>query len=492
MNRLAAPCPDTESAEPQQTAHKTPTGQFATHMNAADALLWTIERDPCLRSTIVAISFLDRSPDWDRLSARITDACNYIPRLRQRVVVSPLGFGPPRWETDDFFDINYHLARTLAPEPCDHRSVLDIAAHMAMGAFDKDRPLWEFVLVEGLKGGHAALIQKVHHSITDGVGGMKLARLLLDEKRNPAAAKSRVPTSGATVADRQHVSGLASTAEWFAGDLKTVASASLRGAQALPGVAARMATTPGEPVITIARHLRSIGKLLAPVTTPLSPIMTQRGMSRRLDTIDIPIHELLAAAHAADSSLNDAFLAAIAGGMRAYHEQHGAPVTELRVTMPINTRRSSDPAGSNRFTPARFTLPIATVDVGDRMRRLGALARGWRAEPSLPLTDVIAGVLNTLPAPATTAIFGSMLKAIDFVAPNVPGLKHRAYLAGAEVERQYAFAPASGSAFSVALMSHVDLCCIGINADTSAVPDPDVLTACLRQGFDEVLSAGRK
>ena len=455
-------------------------------MNSADALLWTIERDPCLRSTIVAISILDRSPDWGRLSARIADACEYIPRLRQRVVAAPLGLGPPRWETDDYFDLTYHLGRTLATEPGDQRAVLDIAGHMAMSAFDKDRPLWEFMVVEGLQGGGAALIQKVHHSVTDGVGGMKLARLLLDEKRKPAATRSH-----ARVADRQHVDGLTSVADWLAGDLKAVASASLRGAQALPGAAAKMATTPGEPVITIARYLRSIGKLLAPVTTPLSPIMTQRGMSRRLDTIDIPIEQLLAAAHAVDSSLNDAFLAGIAGGMRMYHEQHGAPVSDLRVTMPINTRRSSDPAGSNRFTPARFTLPISTVDVGDRMRQLGALARGWRAEPSLPLTDVIAGVLNTLPAPATTALFGSMLKAIDFVATNVPGLKQRAYLAGAEVERQYAFAPASGSAFSVALMSHVGLCCLGINADTSAVPDPEVLTACLREGFDEVLSVGR-
>jgi diacylglycerol O-acyltransferase len=456
-------------------------------MNAADALLWTIERDPCLRSTIVAIAFLDRSPNWDRLSTQIADACDYIPRLHQRVVAAPFGLGPPRWETDDYFDLTYHLKRTLAPEPCDHRTVLDIAGHMAMSAFDKDRPLWEFVLVEGLNGGQAALIQKVHHSVTDGVGGMKLARLLLDEKRNPPVAKRH-----AKVVDHQRVGALTSIAGWFAGDLKMVASASLRGAQALPGAAAKMATRPGEPIFTIARHLRSIGKLLAPVTTPLSPIMTHRGMSRRLDTIDVPIEQLLASAHAADSSLNDAFLAGIAGGMRSYHERHGAPVSELRVTMPINTRRSSDPAGSNRFTPARFKLPIATLDVSDRMRQLGELARGWRAEPALPLTDVIAGVLNTLPAPATTAIFGSMLKAIDFVATNVPGLTHRAYLAGAEVKSQYAFAPPSGSAVSVALMSHLDLCCIGINVDTAAIPDPDVLTACLRAGFDEVLSVGRK
>ena len=83
-----------------------------------------------------------------------------------------------------------------------------------------------------------------------------------------------------------------------------------------------------------------------------------------------------------------------------------------------------------------------------------------------------------------------MLKAIDFVATNVPGLTQRSYLAGAEVVRQYAFAPPSGSAFSVALMSHVDQCCVGINADTAAVPDPEVLTVCLREGFEEVLTWG--
>ncbi len=455
-------------------------------MNASDALLWTIERDPCLRSTIVAISFFDRSPDWQRLRARIRYACDLIPRLRQRVVAAPMGIGPPRWETDDFFDLAYHLRRTIVAEPGDRRSVLDLAGLMAMSAFDKDRPLWEFVLVEGLDNGEAALVQKIHHSVTDGVGGMKLARLMVDDKRNPTK-----PKPYARIVDSPHAGGLSSVADWFAGDLRTIAAASMRGAQALPGVAAKMATTPGEPVFTIARHLRSIGKLLAPVTKPLSPIMTRRGMSRRFDTIDIPIDQLLAAAHEADSSLNDAFLAGVVGGMRLYHERHDAPVSDLRVTMPINMRRPGDPAGSNRFTPARFTLPVSTVDVGDRMRELGALARGWRAEPALPLTDVIAGVLNALPAPATSAIFGSLLKAIDFVATNVPGLTRRAYLAGSEVTAEYAFAPPSGSAFSVALMSHVGLCCIGINADTSAVPDPEVLTACLREGFDEVLSVGR-
>jgi WS/DGAT/MGAT family acyltransferase len=429
--------------------------------------------------------YLDRSPDWGRLTARIADACELIPRLRQRAVTAPLNLGPPRWEIDEYFDIEYHLQRTIAPEPGDDRSVLDIAGHMAMSAFDKDRPLWEFMLVEGLRNGRAALIQKIHHSVTDGVGGIKLAKLILDEKRNPPASAAR-----RKVADAPHVGGLSSIAEWFAGEMRTATAVSMRGARAVPAMAAKMATTPGEPVLTIARQLRSIGKLLAPVTKPLSPIMTERGMSRRLDTFDIPLADLLAAAHRADSSLNDAFLAGVAGGMRRYHERHDAPVTNLRVTMPINLRRADDPSASNRFTPARFTLPVGTVDARKRMHELGDLARGWRKEPSLPLTDVIAGALNSLPPAATTTLFGSMLKAIDFVATNVPGLKRRAYLAGAEVVRQHAFAPASGSAFSIALVSHVDHCCFGINADTAAIPDPEVLTSCLLEGFDEVLTVG--
>ena len=460
---------------------------FPTHLNPSDTLMWTIERDPCLRSTIVAVSLLDRSPDWARLHARIASACDLIPRLRQHVETVPLRLGLPRWEVDEFFDLDYHLRRTVAPAPADLRSVLDLAGLMAMTAFDKDRPLWEFTLVEGLEDGRAAFIQKVHHSVTDGVGGVKLARILLDETRRPPAASATRRVAGPAPRG-----GLTSVAESLADDARALIELSTRGARGLPALAGRAITNPGRQAMSLSRQMRSIAKLLAPVTRPRSPVMTQRGLSRRFDTFDVPIEAMKAAAHAADSSLNDAFLAGVAGGMRRYHERHGAPVDALRVTMPINMRRAGDPPGSNRFSPARFTLPVATVDAGARMRQLGLLARGWRKEPSLPLTDVIAGALIRLPAVAATSILGSMLKAIDFVATNVPGQRRRTYLAGAEVVREYAFAPASGSAFSVALMSHVDHCCIGINADTSAVPDPEVLTACVVEGFEEVLAIGRK
>ena len=143
------------------------------------------------------------------------------------------------------------------------------------------------------------------------------------------------------------------------------------------------------------------------------------------------------------------------GGLRRYHLRHGVAVESLRVTMPISTRRAGDAPGGNRFTPVRFPLPTGIDDPAERMRALGGIARAWRSEPAIGLTDVLAGVLSHLPGQVTTSMFGSMLKGIDFVATNVPGSPERRWLAGAEVLRFYGFGPTSGAAVSVALLSHL-------------------------------------
>jgi len=455
----------------------------ATRLTAADALLWDIEGDPCLRTTIVAVSILDRSPDWKRLTRRIGDVCDAIPRLRQRVVEAPLRVTPPHWQTVERVDLTYHLRRVQAPGRGDLRSVLDIAGPIAMSAFDRERPLWEFTLVEGLQGGRAALIQKFHHSLTDGVGAVKLAELLLDRSRAGRHARRTSPGTS---------SNAASPGTHAPGSILGPALGPILGPilGSLVGPLAGSLLDPPRLLATTTKQLRSIGKLLAPVTTPLSPVMTERGLSRRLDTFDISLDDMLAGAHAAGGTLNDAFLAGIAGGMQRYHDHHRAPVAGLRVTMPINLRKPGDPAGSNHFAPARFTLPMSAANVTDRLGEIGELTRSWRREPALPLADAIAAVLTRLPRAATIAVFGGMLKAVDFVATNVPGLHDRAFLAGAEVVRQYAFAPPSGAGLSIALLTHVDQCCVGLNVDTAAVPDPDVMTACLREGFDEVVALG--
>jgi len=111
-----------------------------------------------------------------------------------------------------------------------------------------------------------------------------------------------------------------------------------------------------------------------------------------------------------------------------------------------------------------------------------------RAEPAVAMTEQLATVLNLLPRKAATAVMGSMFKGADLVTSNIPGAPFPLYLGGAEIQQIYAFGPLSGTATNVTLLSHAGTCCIGVNVDTAAIPDPDELRRHLRGGFAEVLA----
>ena len=155
-------------------------------MSDSDKLMWTIERDPLLRSTITSVVVLDGSPDQARLTDKIERATRVIPRLRQRVVSNPLSVAPPRWEVDPNFDLDYHLRFVRASREGDLRELFDLSEPIGMQGFDRARPLWEFTVVDGLEGGRSGLVMKVHHAITDGVGGVKLMLETFDAEADVA------------------------------------------------------------------------------------------------------------------------------------------------------------------------------------------------------------------------------------------------------------------------------------------------------------------
>ena len=456
---------------------------YSPAMTAADALLWNIEQDPVLRSTITAVALFDRAPDWDRLVAKLTRGALDVPRLRQTVVLPPFGLGPPEWVDDPGFDLGYHLRRVRAPALGTLRSALDIAEPLSMAGFDRTRPLWEFTLIEGLEGGQAALLQKLHHSIADGVGGIRLAAAMLDLERDVTTEATVLPTATATSA-----ADLA--ARSVLRQVRGVARAAGRAPGVLGAAAVSASRNPMATMTGAAAMASSVARMLAPASGPTSPLLAGRTLGRRFDVLEVPLDALKDAAHDADCTLNAAFLAAVVGGAARYHAKHGVVVEDVRLDMPVNLRAEGDPEGGNRFAPTRFRLPMGIDDLAARMRAVGAIADRWRAEPALTITDFLAGALNALPRPVTTGIFGSMLKGVDVTITNIPGIPVETYIAGAQVVREWALAPPSGAAISVSLVSHVDTACIGVTCDTGAVRDVDGFVACLVDGFDEVL-AGR-
>ncbi len=449
----------------------TATESFSHTMSDADSLLWTISRDPVLRPTIVVVATLDRAPAWEQVRARFDELTMQFPQLRARAVPRPFGFWRPRWVADEHFDLDLHLRHQRAVSPARLRGVLDLAQAMASSGFDPDLPPWEAVVVEGLTERKAALVVKLHHALVDGVGGIAVLLRLLDFERRPVARPSPAPNP-------------------FSDDWHTWRAKKLLSESRPPKHLRLRLSVPSVPSVSSVRSMvttaGSVAKLLAPAWRPLSPVTTGRSTGRWFDVIDLPSGALRSAAKATGSTVNDVFVAGILMGLRRYHDLHSSPVESLRLLMPVNVRKTGDALAGNHFVPARFVLPLP-ADARECVSRVHEIARSQKHDPALALSDLLAAGLDLLPAPAATAVWGSMLKGDDFCATNVPGPPAETYLAGARIEGMYAFAPPSGAALNVSLLTPADRECVGVNIDAAAVSDGSKMVACLEEGFEDVL-----
>lgn len=456
--------------------------QFENRMSDSDALMWTIEKDPMLRSTIVAVCILDTAPDRARLTQLIDRGTRLVPRMRQVVHANPLSIAPPRWEVDPHFDLGYHLRWVGAAGERDLASVLHLAEPMAMANFDRARPLWELLVVTDLADGAAAIVMKIHHAITDGVGAVKIAMVLFELERDvelielPDAPPINLMDQFARLVDA------------FGHEQRRI-----RGiGQRIPATSVAATTSAlSDPVGSVKRLAEAIGsvaRLVAPNNVPLSPLMTGRSLSVHFDTVSVSLADTKAAARRAGCSLNDAFMAATAAGLRRYHDAMGEPTNSLRVSMPINLRDDdSGDATGNNFAPARFAIPTDCEDPSDAMQAMHDLVAEQRAEPALAMVEPLARVLTQLPTSVSTGLFGAMLKGVDLVTSNVPGASMPLFTAGARIDSMVALGPLAGAAVNVTLLSYLDDIHIGINVDPAAVTEPELFVRCCREGWDELL-----
>ena len=458
------------------------TATNTTLMRHSDAFTWEMEHDPALRSTVVSIMLLDRSPDWDVLVSRLARIARELPMFRQRVVENPPP-APPRWELDPDFDLDWHLRRVTAPAPATLDTVVEMARRAEMADFDRARPLWQVTLVDGLEDGRSALLLKLHHALTDGVGGVEIAMILFDltdevVQPEPLGGFEAVAAPGPLESYRQ-------AARYDAGLVGGSARAALVTA---PRRALGFLRDPVGRSRSAVETVASAYRMVRPINRTGSALMTERRLVRHLSVHTVPLPGLKAAARANGGKLNDAFLAGITGGLRRYHEKHGVEVGDLHVCMPVNIRSADDGPGGNRITLMRFDLPVGQVpDPGERIRATHDRAAFVRGEKSLPYTQLIAAGLNLMPR----WYIASILRRVDFLASDVPGIPVPVYLGGAKLLMQYPFGPTIGAAVNVTLMSYVDECALGINVDTGAIPDFDLFHACLTAGFDEVLALAR-
>jgi WS/DGAT/MGAT family acyltransferase len=449
--------------------------RFDRSMSDAEGLMWRLEKDPHLSSTFGTVSLLDRAPDFDSFRRRMERAVVAIPRLRQRVMPTPANLSPPVWVDDDNFDIDTHVRRIACPKPGTLRQVLDLASLIIADPFDRTRPLWQFVVVEGMRGGKAALIQKMHHTITDGERGVELSMQYLDFERDAPEPPAITPVE---TADDEPAEPIGNEA------VKGLIAAGLR----LPlGIARQVRDLLADPAglpdasSAAAKTLRGIVSQLSETDGARSPIWTARSLHRRVEPARAPFRATKDAAKRLGGTLNTAFLTAAADAASAYHIEIGEPVESLRASMAISTRTAE--SGSNAFSLARLLVPTSAMPIAERFRAIDEATVAAREASRTAGLDTLATITTALPTSVITRLARQHSETIDFATSNVKGSPVPVYIAGAQLIEIYPIGPLGGVAFNLTLMSYLGSLDMALNIDTAAVAEPALLVTCLDRAF---------
>jgi diacylglycerol O-acyltransferase / wax synthase len=464
--------------------HPPPPLEASDELSPLDYLLHRGEAYPATRSAFLGVELLDRPADWGRLREAMDRASRVVIRMRQKVVVPPLPTTPPRWIVDPDFDLDYHLRWIALPAPGTLRQLLDLAEITLASPLDTSRPLWEVVYVEGLEGGRAALLSKFSHAITDGLGGIALFEQVYDTERDPA------PRPMPPVPIPRDVTGTDLLRDSLRRLPETALSAGVRLLVRTAGEVGRLIVAPGPTVAGAIGFAGSARRVLGPPPAAPSPLLRRRSLVSRVHVLEVPLADLRAAAKAAGGSVNDAYLAALSGGLGRYHEALGLPVGELPLALPVSLRSAEDPAAGNRITGVTIAAPVGEPDPAERIRLVREQVIARRGEPALDVLARMAPVLSLLPDAALETI-NDRITPPDIQASNVPGYAQETFLAGAKVDRQYGIGPLPRVAMMAVLISRAGICTVTFRYDTASFFDPDQLEKSLQLGFDEVIDLGR-
>lgn len=453
-------------------------------LSDTESLLWSLGRDPNLATTMGLVAILESKPDPQRLRSSVAATVAAVERLQQRVVNPAVaipggGLGKPMWVTDRHFELDYHFRvfRLGTSRTATDADLRRAAAQFINDPFDLTRPLWQFQLVTGLAKGRAALLGKVHHSISDGIGLLRLATTLLEfepdaDPPQPVDLDELLAVDGSIIDDEQ----AKSTPERLFGWLQSAA-------QGLPDP--KKLVEVGAEAVASARTVS--GQL---PKTDGSKLWATRSRNRRLEFHAVPVASLRSRAEELGVTINDLYVAACAQAAVHYHDECGADLPSITATVVVSTQPSSPDdevggAGDNAFIPVAITLPGAEASAKERLEIVRSEV--WERRNQLKERgdglNVISAIGGLVPSSIAASLAVEQAAKVDFATSNIPGPPMPTWLATKRVERLYPVGPVAGTAFNVTMMTYDREALFGIHLDPAAVTDGNLLKLCLGRGL---------
>jgi len=447
-------------------------------MTASEALMWRTEKDPFLSSTFGTVTIHDRPVDLSRLRTRMERAIDALPRLGWRVVSSTGDLGLPIWADDPGFDIDRHVLHVHLPRPGTRAQLLELANQFVLEPLDRTRPLWQFLVVDGLRGGKGALVQKMHHTISDGVNAIRMAAQYMDLDRDAEA-----PVGG--FAEERVVSPVPISSPVDV--IRDVIETGLRFPMAVAKQMTSMLTDPttiSTASTTAVDTVKAVVTQLSDTEPARSPLWRARSLERRIVTARTRFGPTRAAARRLGGTVNTAFLTAVTEAASRYHVEFDQPVDQLRATMAVSTRTDDSPA--NAFSLVRMLVPTGEMPLRERFEAIADTVEDARQATGSANLDLLATVASALPTSVLTRIVRQQAQTVDFATSNVRGAPVPVYVAGARLLESYPIGPLVGVAFNATVLSYDGHLDFGVNVDTEAVADPARLGALVQSAANDV------
>jgi diacylglycerol O-acyltransferase len=424
--------------------------------------------------------------DYQKLLAVIADRIAFVPRYRQRIRTVPGRLANPVWVDDDDFDLTYHVRRSALPRPGSMEQLRELVARIMSRRLDRNRPLWEVYLVEGLEHGRFAILSKSHQILVDGTSTVDIGQVLLDVDPRPRDVvhdhwrPQREPSPPALVAEalREQACHPGALVETVRGN----ADGLLRAAGSL-----------GRSAAATAGALSSRGR------APETPVQARLSEQRRFVTVSTDLQDYRMVRRVHGGTVNDVIMATVAGAMRAWFMTRAEPVhgsRSLRAFVPMSVIDSElEPTSlGSQVTGYLVNLPIGESSPVVRLHQVSYAFKAHKdtgmAVGADRLTDVAGFAPTTFHALGSRLAAAQVRRGFDLVVTNVPGPQFPLYAAGAQMLESYPVQPLlPGHALAFGVTSYDGGVYFGINADRDALPDVDVLGQCVRESLAELVDS---
>ena len=421
--------------------------------------------------------------------ATLRDRLEAVPRARMRVVVPPRGGGRPYWADDPDFDLTYHVRHAALPAPGTMRQLGEFLARLVGRHLDRDRPLWELYVIEGLEHGRVALFRKVSLAMASGDGHDPFAVLLDATPDGPG------DPSGF---GRWHARARPRTTDVY------VDAAIRRGARALDvgRATAEVLTDPrrvGGVAAAVGRSAVGLaGRVRPPVRSPLSRRLTPH---RRFATAQLDLARIRLVRRAFGGAVNDVVVAVVgdAVGRLLRHRGHDTKDLDLTVVVPVRVHDHAPVAGigsgptvGEGVVGVLAPLPVMDMDPVARLYRVMGEMAGLKESRQAVAADQLMRVAGYGPSAlhALAARVASAHQRHHVALSNAPGPQEPRYLAGTVLEETYPFVPLAGEAtLSIAVSSYAGGMYVGLLGDRDAVFDLPLLPAFLDEAVAELAGA---